>query len=234
MPVGPRSVSPYSLFPGQDDRIGEHRTVAVNAALQVAEHELPARCVVREVADRLHNPAPGQLLAVGPPGVQVELLPIKILEEGLYERLSSGPTIVPVGIVFKSPDLWPVHPDDRADDVLVVKLSHQLDGLVLGLDVQVKELGLKVKVPRRSNSSDEKNSRPGLHGGTLLSGELWGRVSTRCNRTGRGGHLELCGTHMWPETESPTRKSQVPGGVHVSRRRFLGGPIYVYCDFHSR
>ena len=54
--------------------------------------------MVREVADRLHNPAPGQLLAVGPPGVRVELLPI--LDERLRERLSSGPITVPVGIVF--------------------------------------------------------------------------------------------------------------------------------------
>ena len=60
-------------------------------------------------------------------------------------------------------------------------------------------------------------------GGALLRRGLWGRVSARCNRIGRGGHRALCGTHMWPETESPTRKSQVPRSVHCD---VLGG-VYV-------
>ena len=51
-------------------------------------------------------------------------------------------------------------------------------------------------------------------------GGLWGRVSARCNRIGRGGHRAPCGTHVWSETQTP--KSQVPGGEHV----FLGGSTY--------
>ena len=61
---------------------------------------------------------------------------------------------------------------------------------------------------------------PGLHGGALLRGGLWGRVSTHCNSMGLAGHRALYGPHVWPETESPTRKSQVPGRVHV-----LGIPL---------
>ena len=50
-------------------------------------------------------------------------------------------------------------------------------------------------------------------------------MSTRCNRIGRSGHRALYGTHMWPETESSTRKSQVPRWWYL----FGGGQRIKLC-----
>ena len=74
---------------------------------------------------------------------------------------------------------------------------------------------------------------------TLKEPKLWTEMSAasplqwlihRSHRIGRCGHRELCGTHVWPETESPTRKSQVPGDVHV----FWGGTDGLRIQFSLR
>ena len=88
--------------------------------------------------------------------------------------------------------------------------------------------------------------------GILCSwGGLWGRVSTRCNRIGRGGHRELHGTHVCrrPKAQLANPRSQEEctfcfcffgGGLrinlveHITRRAWGGICLRNACQMRAK
>ena len=66
-------------------------------------------------------------------------------------------------------------------------------------------------------------------GGALLREGLWGRVSTRCNSIGRGGHCALYGTHLWPETKSQLANLS---SLCLGGQLGIGSTYKVGCSVH--
>ena len=86
--TGPRICDAKLSSPRKNYRIGDHYEMPIDASLEIAQQMIPARDMVAEMAEGLHD-LPPPLRPVAPARGAIELL--VVLDKGLAEEHLAGP-----------------------------------------------------------------------------------------------------------------------------------------------